>query len=140
MLGSVLSYKFHPSIRDECSCDCPPNSADQVQQTIYRGIRELPLKPEDFLSHAELNLVDDRTICEHWGLSVWVTLNAVKNDMKTYRPLRKWHVASGDVSPDDGVLMATPTRRQPEHYTFWKVYGKDISGSFTIIISPSNQT
>lgn len=95
---------------------------------------------DDFLSHAELNLVDDRTICEHWGLSVWVSLHAVEHARKTYRPLRKWHIASGDVSPDDGVLMATPSTRQPEHHTFWKVYGRDISGSFTVMISPSNQT
>jgi hypothetical protein len=48
------------------------------------------------------------------------------------------HIAKGEVTPDDGVLLATPTKLQPEHHTFWKVLGNDLSPKFAIILPPAN--
>jgi hypothetical protein len=129
---------FNPAIKKACGESCPPKDAKAVTLKIFRGIRSPPLTADDFLSHAELGLPCDPANCEHWGLSVWLTERAVHHARGTYRPIRRWHIAAGTITPQDGVLMATPTTPQPEHHTFWKVFGKDISGSFTIVIVPEN--
>jgi hypothetical protein len=136
--ASNTAYEFNPDIPKACGPTCPPSEAQPVNQKIYRGIRTPPVKPDDFLSHVELQLDSDASNCEHWGLSVWVTRDAVDHAIKTFRPLRKWHIAEGVVNATDGVLLATPTGRQPQHHTFWKVFGKDLTGNFTIILAPAN--
>lgn len=136
---SDLRHNFHPRISVNCAGVCPPHEARAVNQKIYRGIRVPPIRENDFSSHAEMNAPSaNLQDCTHWGLSVWVNEKAVYHARKTYRSLRKWHIAEGTVSEADGVLLATPSDKQPEHFTYWKAFGREISNLFKVVMAPSN--
>ena len=131
--------RFNPAIAEALGDTCPPKEAQPANLTIYRGVRTPPVGPDDFLSHVEAQVDGNNpNDCEHWGLSVWVSMEAVEHARRTYRGIRRWYVAQGDVTEEDGVLLVTPSSRQPEHHTFWKVFGKDISGAFQIVLNPAN--
>lgn len=132
------ALKFNPAILENCPETCPPQAAQPVQGKVYRGIRQTPIGPNDFLSHAELGMPVARPeVCEHWGLSVWVSEAAVKHAREVYRPLRKWHVAAANLTPADGVILATPSSAQPDHHTFWKPLNKDLTTAFSIVLAPA---
>lgn len=133
--------KFHPDLEPIFGDTCPPRSAQPVNQPVYRGIKQSVITANDFVSHAEGKLngynIND---CDHWGLSVWTTMAAVEHARKTYKAMRRWHIAKGAVTVDDGVLLATPSGPQPEHYTFWKYLDRDLTASFQIVLNPANSS
>jgi hypothetical protein len=135
---SSSEFKFNPEILEVCGDVCPPSAAEAVTLKIYRGIRDGSITAQEFLSHVERELPSDPTNCEHWGLSVWISEPAVEHARRTYRSVRRMQIAVGEVTPDDGVLLATPTKQQPEHHTFWKVFGKDFSHKFQVAWEPAN--
>jgi hypothetical protein len=133
------ALQFNPAIADGCGETCPPHAAQPVKGKVYRGIRQAPMGPNDFLSHVELGLAGARPeVCEHWGLSVWVSEAAVKHAREVYRPLRRWHVASANLTPADGVILATPSATQPDHHTFWRPLNRDLTTAFTIVLAPAS--
>jgi hypothetical protein len=77
-----------------------------------------------------------RLECECWGLSVWTSRDAVDHARKASRYVRRWHIAAGQVVPEDGVILATPSEQQPEHHTFWRDVRRDLASRFTIILPP----
>lgn len=112
-----------------------------MNQSVFRGIKSSVVSAKDFVSHAEGGLHGhDRMNCDHWGLSVWTTMKAVEHARKTYKAMRRWHIAEGALTVNDGVLLATPSGPQPEHYTFWKYLDRDITASFQIVLNPANST
>jgi hypothetical protein len=116
---------------------CPPPNAGPANGVIFRGIPKPPISEDDFLSHPELNRPNcDHGNCEHWGLSVWVSKAEAEHAQRIFRYMRKWHIASGSVNGSDGVIMQTPSNQQPNHHTFWKIYGLEISSRFQIVIQP----
>jgi hypothetical protein len=88
--------EFHPDCQ-KCP-DCPPKEANPINGSIWRGVKELPLGENDFLSYAELELPNsDKQNCDHWGLSVWISEADVHHARGLHRYMRRWHVASGKV-------------------------------------------
>jgi len=98
----------------------------------------MPLdEKEHFTSHAELKRKNcNPKDCTHWGLSVWMTTEAVEHARKIMPWLSAWCIASGTLDVDDGVLMPTPNDGQPDHHTFWKYFGREIAGKFKIVMKP----
>lgn len=137
-MSKALGY--HPELPERFGDTCPPKEAKPVHQTIYRGIPKPPISPHDFLSHVEINgNKNNPEVCEHWGLSIWATRADAEHARKAYRWVKFWHIAEGEVTNDDGVLLATPNETHPEHCTFWKRWDLDLSPRFTIILNPANQ-
>jgi hypothetical protein len=128
---------FHPD-RPK-SPICPPSDAKFYKGTIWRGVKNPPISEEDFKSHAERNAPNcDRGNCEHWGLSIWISEEAVKHARELHPKMigQRWHIAAGDVNASDGKIMATPSDGQPDHHTFWKYHGHSILSKFKIVMPP----
>lgn len=123
---------FHPGL----PTDCPPREAGPIETTLYRGIRRPPVSAADFLSHREANRNCTACECDCWGLSVWTTRDAVDHARATIPFVRKWYIAEGKVVPEDGVIAATPSEKQPEHHTFWRDIRRDLAPRFTIVLQP----
>ena len=123
---------FHPDSPD----DCPPNDAVPANREVFRKIDDLPIRADHFLSHNEVGNVADLASCLHWGCSVWVSEEDVHHARKIIPPFRRKHIIRGDVTPEDGRIKHTPGTKQPNHHTFWKVFGRDISGSFQVFLEP----
>jgi hypothetical protein len=104
---------------------------------IFRGIRVPPVEEKDFLSSAEVDIsnckADD---CEAWGLSVWISMVDVQHAQKIQRYTRKWHIARGKVTAQDGVILKTPSIPRPNHHTFWKHHGVELWKKFAIVAAP----
>ncbi len=129
---SGYDYEFHAGL----PADCPNQAAVPVSGTIFRGIKKMPLSEMTFHSHRECDLTCDEAECECWGLSVWNSLAAVEHALRTFRHMKKWHVASGTLNPDDGLILHTPNKTQPQHHTFWRDLRSDFEKLFEITISP----
>lgn len=129
---------FNPDISQHCSDQCPPAAAELVVGPVYRGVRVLPVTEEDFKSDAELRRNGkDPADCLNWGLSVWRTEQAVVHARNTYRALRRWHIAKGELTGSEGMIMATPTNSQPQHHTLWKAAGINYLPLFAVVMNPS---
>jgi hypothetical protein len=126
------------AFHDELPRDCPPADAKATTQTIYRGVRRPPLSAADFVSVAEERGVrGDKSNCQCWGLSVWISREAAEHGRKVLPFMRKWHVASGEIEPADGLLLKTPSNSQPDHFTFWKCVGASLERKFEIVLYPN---
>jgi hypothetical protein len=94
--------------------------------------------PFDFESAAELRKYPSGTgKCAEWGLSTWVSRDAVALARDIVPGFEKKCIVSFDATPADGVIAQTPTRDQPDHYTFWKVVAVDLCPRCTIEIKRS---
>lgn len=115
------------------SGQCPPPSASRASGLVYRGVPKQPLSENDFLSHVELGRSQaDPDNCNHWGLSVWRTREAVEHARRISRHMRQWSIAVGELQPADGVIAPTPSNNQPEHFTFWKIEAAQITSRFAL--------
>jgi hypothetical protein len=129
-------YKFNSL----CPNDCPPQGAEPAAGQIFRGIRKLPISEDDFLSHREMGADCRAPECECWGLSVWPSLEAVEHARRAIPAIKRhWHIAVGDLVADDGVIIHTPKKAQPEHYTLWRDIRRSLSNRFRIVIAPANR-
>jgi hypothetical protein len=125
-------HRFHSGLPP----DCPPEKAIPFEGTLYRGIKITPMTAADFLSYREANKKCTASECDCWGLSVWTTREAVDHARKTIRYIKKWYIAAGQVVPDDGLILHTPSEAQPEHHTFWRDVGRDLVSRFSVILDP----
>lgn len=116
---------------------CPPVDAVPVQGDVYRGCRTADLSDQDFLSFGELRSArHDPSLCAVWGLSVWVSQEAVEFARANMPYVRKWHIHRGNLSPEHGVIIATPSAQQPEHHTFWKDRNQSVAALFELYLEP----
>ena len=110
---------------------------------IYRGIKASPMSEEDFISHREAqarcSADGPHGECDCWGLSVWVSEDAVNHARAANGFAKKWYIAAGDVVPEDGVIMATPTKAQPQHHSFFRDINSDLKSKFKIVLNPAVQ-
>lgn len=132
------SYKYHPEIARYCSSRCPPSDAEPADIVAYRSTPNWPISDADFLSDIETNKKNrDKTVCQHWGCSVWPNQAAAQHAWTLFKWVRRKYVVAGRLEPSDGQVLATPTGNQPEHFTFWKAVGVDVSTKFKVIFRPS---
>lgn len=125
--------KFNPLIPK----GCPPAEATAGDVTLYRGVRKPPISELAFVPHAEDSKAKcDKSKCESWGLSVWVTMADVKHAQKIQRYMRKWAIAKGKVCASHGVLKKTGNKKQPNHHTFWKGHEVELAAKFKIVQFP----
>lgn len=126
-----LALKFHAGL----PTDCPLEGATTTTKRIYRALRSGAPDPYDFQSEAERKAYPHGTgSCAAWGLSSWVSLEAVQTARNIVPGFRKKCIASFVPTHEDGVLLKTATSTQPEHYTFWLGASVDLSARCTIEI------
>lgn len=124
--------KFPETFPDDC-----PSAADAVTMTLYHGCDTATSTAEDFTPFAMSSDDDVRERglsggCLGFGLSVWASEEAAKHNQKLFPAWHgKRHIFKGDVTPDDGRLKQTPTRRDPQHCTFWCFEGVQLQSKFS---------
>ena len=104
--------------------DCPPNSAQPASSQVYRFIDGDSPQPEDFLSWREQNpnqsCPKGVTECQACGLSVFTTQEGVCIALRRKPFLRRKQIALGQLAPDNGVLLNTPSKGTGDnHHTWW---------------------
>ena len=123
---------YHPDMPD----DCPLEGAEPAG-TIFKAVKQVPALASDFESDVEGNKANaKRSSCKNWGFSVWQTIEAVRHGRETYAHFRESYIVVGELAPTDGEVLTTPSKAQPQHSTFWKVHGLDISSKFVSALDP----
>jgi hypothetical protein len=124
---------YHP----DCPADCPPSTAEPRDGLIYRAVKKLPVVESELLSDAERNRPRiDKTNCLNWGLSVWITEDAVAYARGALAFTRKRYVVGITVTDADGRLKHTPTDNQPEHHTFWRFHQRPLAAQCQLHLEP----
>jgi hypothetical protein len=88
--------------------------------SIYRSVANFPPTAADFLSDVEANRAGRQALqLQALGCSVWETVEAASHARKIYDHFRTSYIVVGDLDPSDGQVLATPSKKQPEHATSW---------------------
>ncbi|WP_441252554.1 hypothetical protein AB8A28_19860 [Tardiphaga sp. 71_E8_N1_1] len=103
---------------------------------IYRAVEAFPANASDFLSDIEAERTTKRSDCKNWGCSVWQDRVAVDHARDNYPRFQQSFIVFGDLDPSAGQVLATPSRPQPGHATFWKIHDLDVSGAFEKVLDP----
>lgn len=124
--------KYHPDLPTQC----PPKAADPADGVVYRVSKQSDVQNDPLLSWCEANDPrGDPEKCQHWGLSVWRSEAAANHARSVIPAFRKQYVVALELNKDCGCLMATPSGRQPEHWTWWKALGAAIK-DFKVVSGP----
>lgn len=116
---------------------CPPDDAEAADCTIYRAVENDPPTDGDFLSYVKMGKVKPlKAKCDDWGLSVWCDLEAVEHARNVIPHFQERFIAAGDMGGDHGVVKASPTKKQPEHFTFWTYLNVQLAPEFVVIMPP----
>jgi hypothetical protein len=113
--GSVVNWPDH------FPADCPPAEASAPSGVVFRLVRGSTPSPADFISYAELRGPANVTakLCQACGLSVFPDAQSCERMKKRAPRLREYHIAHGELRPEHGRLMATPSHNESEHMTWW---------------------
>lgn len=125
-------YAYHPDMPEGCPLD-----GAEPAGTIYKAVSNFPATATDFESDIETNKSGAKpNRCKNWGCSVWQSIEAAEHGRATYAHFRESYIVMGNLAPADGEVLTTPSKKQPQHSTFWKVHQVDISGKFTMVLEP----
>lgn len=120
---------------DRLPKQCPPVEAERVNSTLYKAIDGDQPVIRDFHSFAERGRKNtDPQKCISWGLSVWPDMNAVMHGRDAIPYFRTKKIIQFSITPEDGCVGYTPSATQPDHHTFWKVFGRNLLNECEIVL------
>ena len=67
---------------------------------------------------------------------MWQTIEAVEHGRKIYDHFRSSYIVVAELDASAGEVLPTPSQKQPQHVTFWKVHNLDISQQFAVVLEP----
>ena len=116
---------------------CPPNDAELAPVVIFRALEQEKISDGDVVSWVMGNHPSaKRDNCRHWGLSCWMSVEAVQHARKTYPSLKDKVIAMGNMLAGDGKVKSTPSKPQPLHCTFWYNTLVDLKPRFSDFMGP----
>lgn len=127
---------FDDGIPDQC----PPDAAEDTPCVVFRATEQDPIQDADLLSWVMLKLPNaKRHNCRHWGLSVWLSVEAAEHARDVVPAMKDKYISEGTLLVGDGRYMATPTKNQPEHCTLWYNKAVDLKPRFSVVMEPENE-
>ncbi len=119
---------------------CPPDDAEVANCTVYRAVESDPPTEQDFLSYVGSKKVSPaKAKCDDWGLSVWCDLKAVEHARDVIPHFQERYIAAGNLDGQHGVLKASPSKKQPRHFTFWNYVNVQLAPTFQVIMPPAEE-
>ena len=127
------TLKFPEGIPDYC----PPTEAFDPPCDVYRAIPRPKIADSDLKSWAEEGRTSVKlSDCRSWGLSVWTDPKAVEHARDINNAMRDRYIARAQLQSGDGKVAATPSRKQPQHHTFWCNTEVDLKPRFQVFLKP----
>ncbi len=114
--------------------NCPPANSIEAGGTVHRFVRNNPPENNDFRSNRLLHPQQDfgENICQACGLSVYRDKNDLIRKLRRLPAKRKCHIATGNLNPDTGKILPTPTQGD-SHNTWWVPIGIRAEDYFSVI-------
>ena len=132
-----LGMDFDQEMIECLNGTCPPDDAEVANCIIYRAVENDPPAYDDFLSYVKAGKVTPiKAKCDDWGLSVWCDLDAVEHARNVIPHFQERFIAAGEMDADHGVLKASPSKKQPAHFTFWTYVNVELASEFNVIMNP----
>ncbi len=109
---------------DYFPAECPPTTAKKTDLMVYRLVDNNPPNINDFSSWRELNphqeCPQNITEFQTCGISVFTSLEDIKRAKRKIPRLRKKKIAQANLTPDLGLIIATPSQNTGQsHHTWW---------------------
>ncbi|MEQ6886604.1 hypothetical protein [Salicola sp. Rm-C-2C1-2] len=100
---------------------CPPEESELATGRIYRFVSGEAPTHDDFVSLQLENPTNSygRMACQACGLSVFRDWAVCLYSQKVVPALKKKKIAFGDLTPDHGAVMPTPSKMTERHHTWW---------------------
>lgn len=106
---------------DDIPPNCPFPEATPGNRTVYFATQRLAFDASDFRTAAQRGRFkgkNQRLVCQSHGLSVFPSMETCAHMIKLY-PAIGPHVVKAHLSPEHGVIAATPSNVAPAHHTWW---------------------
>ena len=119
--------------------NCPPSESQPADGVFYRYVNKNTITARDFVSHLERNLAqsyDD--ICIAAGLSVYKDINDAKRLAQRVPAFRKKKLAKGNLTPEMGNSLPTPSQTAKSHHTWWLSIGSEPWTVFQVLEVPED--
>lgn len=112
--------------------DCPPNDATDEERLLFRMCKGPIPTAEDFLTFFHTNPEKYKDCILAYGLSVFESEEDCQRARKKSPRLREQYkyCACGTTNKDRGKTLATPTKVNPHHITWWVYEGVEPSTFF----------
>lgn len=66
-------------------------------------------------------------------------MDAVEHARNINPAIKEQYIARGNLVVGDGLIMATPTRPQPEHHTLWSDIQTNLPAKFEVLLNPVDE-
>lgn len=117
-MRSQVSTTFHNEANEwpaHFPADCPPAASSPLDGRVFYLVGSSPPVAEDFESALERDAFRDEPACQRAALSCGLTLEYVLA-LRKFPRLKKHHVASATLRPEQGRIQATRGRG---HHSMW---------------------
>ncbi len=113
--------------------NCPPPEATEARGIAYRLVKNNPPEDGDFISHKLLHPEEGYKgkTCQACGISVYRDKNDLLKMQNRIPAMRGGHIAEGNLNPDIGKILATPSHGN-SHHTLWVFSGIQAKDYFSI--------
>jgi hypothetical protein len=109
------------------SANCPPATAQPASGTVYYLVNSEPLTPEDFWSKRQRNpdkrFSQKSKECQACGISVYTDIEDVLLLRREIQSFQNHQISVGQLIPEMGVILPTPSEFFPSHRTLWLAVG-----------------
>lgn len=111
---------------------CPPEDATDEEMLLFRMCKGPVPTAEDFLTFFQIDPEKYKGHILAYGLSVFKSEDDCQRARKKSPRLRTQYkyCASGTTNKDRGKILATPTKVNPHHITWWVYEGVEPSTFF----------
>ena len=129
--------------------DCPPEQALDANGTFYRLVKNDPPAREDFRTLAEQypsrrfstkpspkSGVSE--LVKAHGLSLMADKEDVIRLRRAVPAYRDGLLGKGDLVPDHGKVLATPSQSGRSHHTWWTYDGAEPEAAFVVVAEPED--
>ena len=104
--------------------NCPPDDANTDEKELFRFCNEKTPKVSDFISYFQVKSEEYKENINAYGLSVLQSRDDCLRAFRKYPYLRKYKsIARGFTNFTRGSWKITPSRRSPNHVTWWVCEG-----------------
>lgn len=120
--------------------NCPDPKSSSRQLVVYRFVEEgeigeQPLE-EYFRPISVMNPAKrfkGKKLCESCGLSVHSSLDGIREAKRVYPRFKTSKIAKGDITPESGKILETPSNVSKTHLTWWVPDGIIACSYFKIV-------
>lgn len=99
--------------------NCPPSAATVGPKLLFRLVSNNPPSPSDFRTTHEEGKYLSSDPCQRCSISMLSSAASAQKMRKIIPNLKDRRIAAGTIPADAGAIMSTPSKNNPDHWSWW---------------------